>query len=146
MPAITHKTSLAWAGYAAFAWSVVFLIPHLYWAAGGTAGLDGQPVDGALAVVNYAAIALTALAAALALALVRPWGTSLPRRLLVAGAWTAGVLLSLRGGVGLVQDLVVAVGGDDDVPTLVLVFEPLFLLGGILFGLAARQYGRAAAW
>ena len=77
------------AAYAAFAWSVTFLVPHVYWAAGGTAGLDGEPVDGVLAAVNAAAIVLSVASAALALALVQRWGGSLLRRVLSIGAWTA---------------------------------------------------------
>ncbi len=129
--------------YAAFVWSVVFLVPHVYWAAGSTVGLDGQSMDGVLAAINYAAIILSIIAAALALALVRPWGALLPHRLLLIGAWGACALLSLRGDVGLIQALVVWVGGSDsELTTLGLIFEPLFLVGGILFGLAARQYRR----
>lgn len=61
------------AAHAAFGWSVVFTVPHIYWAAGGTAGLP----EGADA--------------------------------------------------------------------LVIGFEALFLLGGILFGLSAREYSRSSA-
>ena len=130
--------------YAAFVWSVAFALPHVYWAAGGNTGLGDEPVEGTLAAVNYAAIVLSIAAAALALALVRPWGVFVPRRLLWVGAWGACLVLSLRGGAGLIQDLAIALGrSDEDVPTLILIFEPLFLVGGILFGLAARQYGRA---
>lgn len=126
--------------YAAFAWSVVFIVPHVYWAAGGTVGLPAdESVEGALAVINYAAILLTTVAAALALALVRAWGRPLPQRLLLAGAWTACVLLALRGGGGLLQGMVDGTP-DSSGQALVLVFEGLFLLGGILFGLAAWQF------
>ena len=125
---------------------MVFIVPHVYWAAGGTAGLpDGEPVEGALAVVNYAAIALTAVAAALALAFVRPWGAALPRSLLLTGAWTACVLLGLRGGGGLLQGALDASGDAEDGQSLVLVFEGLFLLGGILFGLTASRYAHTTA-
>ncbi len=100
-------------------------------------------MDGVLAAINYVAIILSIIAAALALALVRQRGASLPHRLLLIGAWGACVLLSLRGGVGLIQALVVWVGGSDsELTTLGLIFEPLFLVGGILFGLASRQYRR----
>lgn len=126
--------------YAAFAWALVFLLPHVYWAAGGTAGLGDESIEGTIAVINAAAIVLSVLAAVLALALVRPWGASIPRRILLAGAWGACVLLSLRGSVGLLQAAAIAFGAsDEDVPTLALVFEPLFLIGGILFGLAASS-------
>ena len=66
-------------------------------------------------------------------------GASLPRRLLLVGAWTACALLVLRGGGGILATLAGTLGeSHEDVPTLVGVFEPLFLVGGILFGLAAR--------
>jgi len=128
------------AAYGAAAWSLVFLVPHAYWAAGGTAGLDGRQLDGAVAVVNAAAIALSLLAAALALALVRRWGAAVPWWALLAGAWAACALLGLRGAGGLVQGLF---GGSS---LFVASFEALFLLGGVLFGVAARQYARAVCW
>ena len=134
------------AAYAAAVWSMVFLIPHVYWAAGGTAGPEAEPLGGTLAVVNYAAIALSAVAVALALSLARPWSGALPRRALRAGAWIASVVLTARGAGGLLQGLVAGgawseVGAD----ALVIAFEALFLLGGILFGLAARAYSRCRA-
>ena len=133
-------SNLRWPAYAAFAWAVVFLVPHVYWAVGGTAGLGDESMQGALAVVNAAAIVLLIVAAALALALVRPWGASVPRRALRAGAWGACVALTLRGAVGLAQAVAVAVGASSgDLPAISLVFEPLFLIGGLLFGLAARS-------
>jgi hypothetical protein len=84
------------------------------------------------------AIVLSVIAAALALALVRRWGARFPRRVLVVGGWGACMLLGLRGGTGLIQDLVVAVGAsDENISSDGPHFEPLFLVGGILFGLAA---------
>jgi hypothetical protein len=130
---------------AACAWAVVFIAPHVYWATGGTAGLPGgEPLDGPIEAINYAAITFSALAAVLALALARPWGAAVPRRVLLVGAWAACVLLALRGGGGLAQGLVA--GGEwarEGSDALVVGFEALFLLGGILFGLAAREYSRS---
>jgi hypothetical protein len=57
--------------YAAFVWSIVFIVPHGYRATGGTAGLDDEPIEGTQAVISSTAIALLAMAAALALALMR---------------------------------------------------------------------------
>lgn len=128
------------AAYAACGWSVVFLVPHVYWAAGGTAGLpNAEPLDGAIATVNGAAIVLSVLAALLALALTRRSRTS-PRRVLVAATWTACVVLSLRGLAGLGEGVVS--GGEwseEGSDGLVIAFETLFLAGGVLFGLAARE-------
>lgn len=134
------------AARAACAWSIAFLVPHVYWAAGGTAGLPGgERLEGAIALINHAAIVLSVVAAGLALALARPPASVARRRILVAGAWTAAVLLGVRGAGGLAQGLLE--GGewsDAGSDALVIGFEALFLLGGILFGLAAREGGQVS--
>jgi len=35
-----QKRSLMWLGYAVFIWSLIYVIPHLYWALGGTIGIS----------------------------------------------------------------------------------------------------------
>jgi len=119
------------AAYAACAWSVLFLVPHVYWAAGGTGGLpDGDALEGLVAAINYAAIALSVAAAALALSLL-PQRPPAPRRLLLAGAWSASLLLGVRGAGGLLQGLIDPLGGSDEgSERFVIAFEGLFLLGG----------------
>ncbi len=64
--------------------------------------------------------------------------------MLLAGAWAACALLTLRGASGLV-DGIVADGewSEQGSDALVIGFEGLFLLGGVIFGLAAREYSRA---
>ena len=131
--------------YAACGWSVAFIAPHVYWAAGGTAGLpDAEPLRGAIAVINYAAIALSALAAVLALQLARAPVSAVWRRILLSGAWAASTVLGVRGAGGLMQGMLAdgewSERGSD---ALVIGFEALFLLGGVLFGLAARAHSRA---
>lgn len=133
---LSADRSAGFSAYAAAAWSLVFLIPHVYWAVGGTWGLDGRSMDGALAVINAAAIVLSLVAGALALALVRLWGRATPARVLLVGAWTACAVLGLRGAAGLLQGLL------SQSSLFVTTFEVLFLLGGVLFGLAAWQYGK----
>jgi hypothetical protein len=95
--------STAWAGYAACVWALVFTAPHIYWAVGGTTGLAGHSMTGALLVVNLVAIPLCLLAAGVALAAVQSWGEVIPRWLLLTAVWGAGVVLSVRGIVGLTQ-------------------------------------------
>ena len=83
----TWQTS--WAGYAACAWALAFAVVHLYWGLGGAAGLPpGRSVadNTALLVIDLVAIPLCLAAAALALALVRPWGGRFPRWLLPGAA------------------------------------------------------------
>ena len=133
------------AAHAACGWSVAFIAPHVYWAAGGTAGLpDAEPLRGTIAVINYAAIVLSALAGVLALQLARPPVSAARRRIVLSGAWAASAVLGVRGAGGLLQGMLAdgewSERGSD---ALVIGFEELFLLGGVLFGLAAREYSRA---
>ena len=138
-PMQARRDSTRWAGYAACAWALLFTLPHVYWAVGGTAGLQGRGMDGALSVINIVSIPLSLAAALVALAMIRPWGRALPRRLLASAAWLACVVLTLRGGAGLLQNAL----GEEDPPLLFKVFEPGFLIGGILFGVAAWHYSRS---
>lgn len=141
-----------WAAYAACAWSFLFAVPSFYWAAGGTAGM-GSLGPGVAAMARdpwfvalvWATGVAKVLAGFLALALVRPWGQSIPRWMLLAGAWGGGALLFLHGGDFVVQGAL-ALGGFVEVPapaTLTAIrwqtflWGPWFLLGGLLFCIAA---------
>jgi len=122
----------AWAAYAACALALLSAIPSFYWAAGGTSGLD--TVGGAIE----------------ALALVRPWGRRVPRRLLAGVAWAAGVVLTLYGGLLVAVGALVLAGairpaGPVDRTALrwhVLVWDLWFLVWGLLLGVAVWHYGR----
>ena len=86
-------------------------------------------------------------AALLALALVRPWGRSLPRRALLVAGWGTGAFLTLYGGAGIVTSALVELGLTEATdPTTVrwylLLWEPIWLLGGLLFTAAAWQHRR----
>ncbi|WLD94338.1 DUF3995 domain-containing protein [Alkalihalobacillus sp. AL-G] len=120
-------------GYAAFVWSILFGFIHIYWAVGGTLGFEGRAMSEVLFIINLVAIFLCLFAAFIALALVQEWGRKLPPRLLLICAWGACVVLGLRGGVGIIQSLQEA----EPIPLLLIIVEPFFLLGGILFGLVA---------
>ena len=155
-----HAPSLAWAGYLACAWAFVFAGLSIYWARGGTAGAAtiGPAITTPVAAGEAGWIALlwaTALLKALiglvALALVRPWGRAIPRRLLLAGAWSACAVMALyEGAASLVQHgLMVAgaIGTPTGLGALALrwhlaLWDPWWLLGGILLGLAAWGYQR----
>lgn len=130
-----------WAASAAFVWAVVFAVAHGAWALGDCTGLPAADCEAGLAgwffAYNLIAGALCAVGAVVALALVRPRGRLVPRWRLLAriGGWA----LVVRGGVGLVQDALVlggAVGSGGWEPTM--AYDPWFLLGGVLFLLAAR--------
>ena len=78
-------------------------MPSFYWALGGTAGLDtvggaieelARTRDPAGIALGLGAGVLKVAGGLLALALVRPWGRVIPRRLLGGAAWTASVVLT----------------------------------------------------
>jgi hypothetical protein len=91
---------------------------------------------------------LKVLGALLALALVRPWGERLPRRLMGVLGWGAAVLLTLYGGVLVGAEALVASGLLK--PAEPVAWKPLlwhlyvwdmsFLIWGLLFGLAAWRF------
>jgi Protein of unknown function (DUF3995) len=135
---------------AAAVWALLFALNSAYWAAGGTAGahtvandLAQQAADREPGIVAalWAATVLKLLLAGLALALARPRG----RPLRLAG-WIAGGLLLLYGLVNWGEFVLMAVGaiavpesvGEDAVPWYVFLWEPVWILGGLLFLAAAR--------
>ena len=145
-----------WPAYAAAAWAVPFALVSLFWGLGGEFGfyveevLDAEP---STATVNWIALGLKLAAAAVALALVRPWGRALPRGLLLALAWLAAGVLILHVVAGTTETALAAAGVlavegtsyEGHVGDYVLweaVWEPFWLLGGVLFALAALDAAR----
>jgi hypothetical protein len=139
---------------------LVFAAVSVYWAAGGTAGTATigpaitEPVlarDPTWVTLMWGTVALKVLAGLLALALVRPWGRSVPRRLLLTAAWGAGALMALYAGTAsLVQHGLMAAGtlsipaglGATALRWHLVLWDPWWLLGGLLFVAAAWSYQR----
>lgn len=159
-PAAPARRS-AWPAYAAAALALLSAAVSFYWAAGGTAGLDtiggeiarlGRARDPAMIAVVWATGAAKVVAAALALALVRPWGRFFPHWVLLVGAWGAGALLTVWGGLnvavgGLALAGVVAAPAAADWTALrwhVALWDSWFLVWGLLLGAAAWGFRRAA--
>jgi hypothetical protein len=136
-------------GIAAAVWALLFAATSAYWAAGGKLGTDtvaralAERVaarDPGFVATLWAAAALKALLAVLALALTRPWRTRFARVLRLAG-WVTGGALALYGAFGLVEFGLMGLDALD-VPAdvgraaiawYVCLWEPVWLLGGILF-------------
>jgi hypothetical protein len=86
----------------------------------------------------------------LALALARPLGRVVPRRLLLGAAWAASTVLTAYGGLlvavgALVLTGVIRPSGQVDRTALrwhVLLWDLWFLVWGLLLGVAAWHYGR----
>jgi hypothetical protein len=114
-------------GQITVAWSALFVVVHAYWAAGGEAGMNGDPAD-TIAAQSYIAFitVLGLLGGAVAHGFVRK-----RRRTLV--------LLARAGGVALLLGVVVGTGrwlqdgglnGDGAAGLAITLY---FLLGGVLF-------------
>jgi hypothetical protein len=143
-----------WAAYAACGVALAYAVVSFYWAFGGTAGIDtlggrleelARNEDPVVLWLAGAAGVAKLAGAVLALALVRPWGRVVPRRVLVVAAWVGAVVLVLYGGVSVVAGAlalggVVEVAGGVDRTALwwhVLVWDPWFVVWGVLLGMAA---------
>lgn len=153
----------AWAGYMAFLWVVVFIAFHIYWAYGGRFGFGGAshplppaPTNGVGWVYECVVYALFMGGTLVPLALVQAWGRVIPGWLLLSACWFGSAILTLRALASYVDDLARLTGllpngitgltyaqifGDNHVTASMLwssaAIDAYFLLGGILYGLAA---------
>ncbi|MBC2875048.1 MULTISPECIES: DUF3995 domain-containing protein [Streptomyces] len=141
------------AAYAAAAWAIAFSLVHLYWLFDGRIGLPaGLSVRGdtPLLVIDVLAVPVCAVAAALALALVRPWGTRLPAGPLTVLLWGTTALLLFHAAPSVPDWAALAVGARtaSDLDAMgrfaTFLYEPFFMTGGLLFALAClgRRAGR----
>jgi hypothetical protein len=128
------------------------------WAAGVDLGTETIAADvDAAGIADPMLLAVTGvlkvLAGLVALALVRPWGRRIPRRLLLVAAWGAAAFFLVYAVVNLVDHGLMEAGarsipeelGADAVRWHLLLWDPWWLLGGILFAVAAWQFSRASA-
>jgi Protein of unknown function (DUF3995) len=152
------RRAARWA-YAAAAWAFGFAAVSFYWALGGTVGLDTLAVElerdaregGSKLVALAVAPGVAKLAlGVLALALVEPRRAPVPERVLVVLAWLAGIGLSLYGAVLTAEKALMQLDaidvteslGEDRVEWYLFLWDPLWLVGGILFLLAAASARR----
>jgi hypothetical protein len=147
--------------YAACAWAFLFAAMSFYWALGGMVGVETLGVeierqarerDPGLLATTWITGGLKAAAGLLALALVRPWGRALPRRLLVYLTWATGALFTLYGLANLVDHALIVTGaiavpeglGATAARWHLALWDPWWLLGGALFLLTAHSASHAA--
>lgn len=98
-----RRRRAVWAAYVASAAALGYAVPHLWWGLGipwaypgDFADMTNQSTPQALA--NWGIGIFVAIVGALfPLALVKPWGRILPRRLLLVPAWVASVVFVLWG-------------------------------------------------
>jgi hypothetical protein len=146
-----------WAAYGACVVAAAYAVVSLYWALGGTAGLDrvgGVPErmarsGGTVALLVIAVtILVKVLGALLALALARPRERRLPRRVLLVACVGAAAVLVVYGAAQVTAEALVETGaikpsGSVDWTALrwhLELWDPWFLVWGLLLALATRGY------
>jgi hypothetical protein len=142
-------------GYFAAGWAVIFAGTHFFWALGGSVGLDisaGQQLaterPGWFVVGGLWGVACLCLVGALvALGLCQRDVRGRKWWLLKLLGWGISVLLLVRG-VGIEVLIIAGTPGIESSVSAAQKFwtlalwNPWFMLGGALFGLAARSFGR----
>ncbi|MQA02404.1 MAG: DUF3995 domain-containing protein [Streptosporangiales bacterium] len=152
--------STTWSAHAAAVWSFAFAAMSFYWAAGGEVGsgtfggtIESVRESGWFVALVWFTGALKAAGGLLALALVRPWGARFPRKLLLLASTAAGGVLAGYALLNLGARALQAVGVLATPASMysaaawwhLLLWDPWFLAGGVLFLLAAwHGRGRAA--
>lgn len=132
------------------------MLPRLYLALGGTAILPTFAPAVAnvpqLRQINWIASLVLAAGAVLPLAFVQPWGRRVPRWMLLSAAWLGCVVPSAHGIYGIVYRAGIVAGittlnsqaftlpKDAWVLWDLLVYEPWFLIAGILFGMTGWYF------
>ncbi|WP_198048343.1 DUF3995 domain-containing protein [Saccharomonospora iraqiensis] len=147
-----------WAACASAVWGGLFAMISLYWALGGLVGIEtiGGELErmaraGEVGPLVWGATIIKVVGVVYSLALVQRWGRTLPRALMLAGGWAATVLLLGYGGVTVGIEILVATGvlaapAEIDWYAFywhLALWDPWFVLWGILLGLAVVHYQRA---
>jgi hypothetical protein len=138
-------------------WAFLFAATNLYWGLGGTFGIEtlGQGIaemadarDAELLLMNWVSVAGKFALGLLALALLLPWSKRISYFLHVS-TWIGGILLTLYGVGNVIQHALMLIGSIpvarllrslDAVRWHLLLWDPLWLIGGILFLLLAKNY------
>jgi uncharacterized protein DUF3995 len=148
---IARSRTATWVAYAACACALSSAAVSFYWVLGGTVGVGtlggtleelARAGDARAITLGLAAGLLKAAGGVLALALVRPWGRRVPRRLLLTAAWGAYGAVLVAAGALVLSEILDPAGLVDRTALWwrVLVWDLWFLIWGVLLGAAARQY------
>lgn len=145
---IRHRTWPAWtAAVGAFAFAAL----NVFWAFGGAIGAHPfeQQAGPLLLPASLAAALVKVLLGLFALAVVTRWGVRLPGLLVLGVNLAAGLVMTLYGLFGLVGNALVLTGALDlGSPVshwywyFVFVWDPVWVLGGVLFLLTAARARR----
>ena len=149
--------------YAALAWVVVFFAFHIYWYRGGSFASPGE-LPGLIPhslvgwIVEVLVDAAWPLGAWVCLAIARGWPQGRMRRAASIVVWVGCVVLVLRGGAGILDDLTRATSllpngitglstkqttGTAQLTWSGWAIDAYFFAGGLLFGVLAYRYRRS---
>ena len=136
---------------------------HLYWALGGTWGYPGGTATAGLPglrAVNLVVSALLACGAVYLYGLTRPWARRRPALLMLAPVWAAAVVCVSHGLFGIATKGLYLAGvksavswpergltvAQKNLAALhdLAIFEPWFLVLGLLLALAGRRFAGSA--
>lgn len=152
-----------WFAYAACAWAFIFAAFSFYWAAGGMIGVEtlGESMarlaaahDSELITLTWITGVLKVIAGLLALTLVQRWGRVFPRWLLRLAAWGAGLLFLGYGIINVIQHAIMILdpsqigellGSANAVRWHLALWDPFWMIGGLLFIGAAFMFGRESS-
>jgi hypothetical protein len=146
-------------GYAAAGWALAFTGLSVYWAAGGTVGEGtiGTAIERvavarepAFVLLLWVTAGLKFMAVLLALAMIGRIFRRVPRWMRLTAGWVAAVLLLGYGLANLVQHLLMWTGavavpdglGSAALPWHLLIWDPVWIVGGVLFTLTAIYASR----
>lgn len=162
-PRPDSRLRASWAAYAAVGWAVLFAAQSFYGAAGGTFGLAtfGREIERQARARDPDFIAfvwvtggLKLVAGLLAVALTgRRWRGVPTGRLLRGVAWATSAFLLFYGGANLVHHGLMQAGvldvpdglGQTGLWGHLFLWDPWWMLGGVLFTMAAHHHRQAAA-
>ncbi len=151
--------------HVAVAFTILFTALHLYWAVGGSWGLPlaAQQDEALTKLANWVVSVVMLVGAVWVLALNHPVGRRVPAWVLLVPVWVGAVVCASHAVFGLVTKSLYLSGyhGAVDFPVVpgvgtaeaaganhlaavqdLLVFEPCFLVQGLVLALAAWQFVR----
>jgi hypothetical protein len=166
-----YTQTSVWPAYVGCLWALMYAVfVRFYQAAGGTIGISGQPKDPeSLYMVSYIAGLIILVCGFVLIALVKPWGRVVPKRIPFIGGRKIHRLIILiptlfctafliaHGVAGIITKVLFLAGVITiDFPGFVdfdvqkdalwdlLVYEPWFFIMGILASLTAAHYAQTS--
>ncbi|KLT18590.1 hypothetical protein AA980_08160 [Neobacillus vireti] len=157
---LPQSKSIVWAGGAVFVWSIAYMLPHLYWALGGRMGVSllkpGVAASSQFELINWISLPIFIVAGLVGLGFIYLGKSKILRLLLlsisVIGCSIAtshgiyGIIyrsLQIAGVIGL-ENRTFDIHDDMYVVWDMVIFEPWFLIEGILLAIAGWYFLKEA--